>query len=320
MRRAYLAFVLGIVSVFVVCPASVRAQSILFDATKGQMLGNADWVIDADVFNLGPARTTRRPEVGRGNESNPQQTPTAAAAGITASTPETYWRGGLSAWGVASVQRGLGVQTLPFNRAITYNVASNPQDLKRYKVFVIPEPQFRFTATEKTAILNFVRNGGGLFIIGNHARSDRNSDGVDAVVAWNDLFDTNTAGVNPFGIRFNAVDISTTSSQVLTTANPITRGVAGAVARYKTNGGATITIDPARNASVRAAVWQTSSRTNARVLVAYATYGSGRVVAIADSSAVDDGTGDNNDTLFNGWSSFDNRRLVMNATLWLAGR
>jgi len=56
------------------------------------------------------------------------------------------------------------------------------------------------------------------------------------------------------------------------------------------------------------------------VLVAYATYGSGRVVAIADSSVVDDGTGDNNDTLFNGWSSFDNRRLVMNATLWLAGR
>jgi len=36
---------------------------------------------------------------------------------------------------------------------ITYGNSSNPQDLSNYAVFVVDEPNIRFTSTEKTAIL-----------------------------------------------------------------------------------------------------------------------------------------------------------------------
>ena len=45
---------------------------ILFDATKVQMAGSADWVIDADVHNL----YTNNTVTTTGTESNPQRVPT----------------------------------------------------------------------------------------------------------------------------------------------------------------------------------------------------------------------------------------------------
>jgi hypothetical protein len=55
-----------------------------------------------------------------------------------------------------------------------------------------------------------------------------------------------------------------------------------------------------------------------------ATYGSGRVVWIGDSSDADDGTGDTGDNLFNGWSGdapsgyTSHSAFHLNASLWLA--
>jgi len=281
--------------------STTNAASFLFDATHAETAGNADWVIDEG--------------------SSAQRFPTPDQSTVTASTPETYWSGALSAWGIELVKRGHHVETLPSGTAITYNNASNVQDLSHYQVFVVDEPNHSFTATEKTAILNFVKGGGSLFLISDHAGSDRDGDGKDSVQIWNDLFASNTVQTAPFGITFNGVDISPNNESADTSvSDPITHGAAGTITQFVYADGASITIDPTKNASVKGAVWTTSSHTNSNVMVAYGTFGSGKFVAIGDSSPEDDGTGASGDTLFNGWSgdSVDDGHLVINASLWLA--
>src|SRR5205085_17815 len=80
-----------------------RAQTvkILFDATKAEMAGNADWVIDADLHNIGYSNGPA--VVGQGSESNPQRFPAPLQSNITGSTNETYWEGSLSHWGIDCV-------------------------------------------------------------------------------------------------------------------------------------------------------------------------------------------------------------------------
>jgi hypothetical protein len=295
-------------------------SGFLFDATKAEMAGNADWVIDADLHNLNVTNGNGSGTLGTGGtESNPQRVPTPAASGVTANTPETYWTGGLSAWGVSLVKNGQSVETLPYNGAITYGNATNPQDLSHYKVFAMVEPNILFTASEKTALLTFVQNGGGLFIVADHTGSDRNNDGSDSLTVLNDLFTNNSVKSNPFGITFNKDDITPTTDTADSAAtDPLTHGAAGTVMGFQYSDGASITINPANNASVAGAVWTTATHGNTNVMVAYATYGLGRVVAVGDSSPFDDGTGDPNDTLFDGWDSASDSRLITNASLWLA--
>jgi len=69
--------------------ATITPGKVLFDATKAQMAGNADWVIDADTHNIGTGSSGAMVS-GSGSESNPQRYPNPAASGITASTAETY--------------------------------------------------------------------------------------------------------------------------------------------------------------------------------------------------------------------------------------
>jgi hypothetical protein len=68
---------------------------------------------------------------------------------------------------------------------------------------------------------------------------------------------------------------------------------------------------------VKAAVWTNGSQTSTNAMMAYATYGLGRVVALGDSSPVDDGTGNSGNNLFTGWSTGTNGVLIANATDWL---
>ena len=51
---------------------------VLFDNTKAETAGNADWIIDTS-----------------------QPIPSPSITGVTASTAENYWTGALSSWGVA---------------------------------------------------------------------------------------------------------------------------------------------------------------------------------------------------------------------------
>ncbi len=81
------------------CPTR-RAATFLFDASHAETAGNADWVIDEDA--------------------SPQRIPTPDQSTVTGSTPENYWRGAISAWGIELVQRGHHVETLPSGVAITF--------------------------------------------------------------------------------------------------------------------------------------------------------------------------------------------------------
>ena len=301
-----------------------QTTKILFDATKAETAGNADWVLDADLNNLGyPSSNNGKPIIGGGSESNPQNIPTQAQSGITTSTIETYWKGGLSAWGIDCVKKNYIVETLAFNDSITYGDMNNPQDLANYKVFIVCEPNILFTAAEKVAMLNFVQNGGGLFMVGSHTISDRNNDGHDSPEIWNDFMNNNGMVTNPFGINFELQNISDVSYNM--SASPtdsLLYGAMGTVTKLQWFNGTYMTINPTVNSSVKASAYTSFAQLgNVFVLVASSRYGLGKIVAIGDSSPCDDGTGDVNDNLYNGYTgdvSRSHQKLLMNATIWLA--
>ncbi|NVO18341.1 MAG: BACON domain-containing protein [Bacteroidetes bacterium] len=306
----------------VILPILLQAQvKILFNANKAETAGSADWVIDADSHNLGYG--TGPAVLGGGTESNAQRYPTPDQSTVTASTGETYWQGAISAWGIDCRKQGYTVETLPYNGSITYGNSSNAQDLSNYKVFIDCEPNIVYTAAEKTAIMQFVQNGGGLFMVSDHNGSDRNSDGWDSPAIWNDLMSNNGIATNPFGITFDLVSISQTTTNIPNLPNdPILHGIMGDVTAAMWSAGTTMTTSTAANSSVLGIIYKTgSSFGSTNVMFAYASYGNGRVAAIGDSSPCDDGTGDSNDVLYNGWTGDANgnhERLIMNATIWLA--
>jgi hypothetical protein len=275
-------------------------KKFLFDATHAELAGNADWALDVD------------------GGATPRY-PTPAASGITASTSETYWTAALSSWGVALVKLGNSVENLPSGTAITYGNASNPQDLANYNVFVVDEPNTLFTATEKAAIVNFVKNGGGLFMISDHDVSDRNNDGKDSPAIWNDLMTNNSVQANPFGYSINLTNISETTSNVLASStNTILHGSQGAVTQLKFSNGATMT--KTSGSAATPLIWQSSAaQGNSNIMCLSSTYGTGRVVCITDSSPADDGTGSPGNTVYPGWTEIaSHAKLHMNASLWLA--
>ena len=287
--------------VFTITIQTSGTKKFLFDATKAETSGNGDWVIDED--------------------NSPQRVPTPAQSTITSSTSETYWKGALSSWGIALVKSGNFVETLPSGTAITYGNSSNTQDLSHYDVYVVDEPNTRFTATEKTAILNFVRNGGGLFMISDHTVSDRNNDGWDSPDIWNDLMTNNTVQNNPFGFSIDLTNISQTSTNVLSnsTNNPILHGIKGTVTKLQFNNGATLSLQPSVNSTVQGLVWEnTYAQGSTHVMAASSTFGSGRVFVVTDSSPMDDGTGAAGNTLFVSWPLYSHTQLFMNASTWLA--
>jgi hypothetical protein len=302
-----------------------QAAKFLFDATKAEMAGSADWVIDADIHNLNVTSGNGSGQLS-GNDSNPQRYPNPLQSGVTSSTTETYWQGALSSWAVDLVQAGHQVETLPYNGKITYGDPTNAQDLSNYDVFVLVEPNILFTAAEKAALINYVKNGGGLLMVADHGHltggtgSDRNNDGKDSVDVLNDLM-TNSVQNNPFGVTFNGNDISGTYSYVNSnSADPLIHGAAGTVNNIEFNSGSSLTINTSQNASVTGAIWNSSSRSSTTAVVAYGSYGSGRFVAFGDSSTFDDGTGDTGDNLYNsyGLSNFGNSKVILNASFWLA--
>ncbi len=302
----------------VLCFHASAQTKILFDATKAETAGNADWVIDAALHNLDYNPT---PVVSSGgSKSNPAHIPLPAQSGITASTAETYWDGGLSAWGVDCVKKGYMVETLPYNGSITYGNSGNAQDLSNYKVFVVCEPNLPFTATEKTAMLHFVQAGGGLFVVSDHYQSDRNNDGWDSPGIWNDFLSNNTIQTNPFGLSFDLLSFSGTYSNIsAASTDSIIHGTMGNVTQVQWSSGTSMTLTPSANPTVKGVAYKSGSG-NTNVLAAYGRYGSGKFAAIGDSSPCDDGTGNPDCTLYNGYTQDANgnhQRLLMNMMIWL---
>jgi hypothetical protein len=293
---------------------------ILFDASKAEAAGNADWVIDADANNIGffngPA------QIG-GTESNAQRIPTPIQTTITSTSLETTWMGGISSWGIDCVKKGYTVESLPYNGQITYGQSSNAQDLSNYKVYIVCEPNILFTTAQKTAMMQFVQNGGGLFMICDHANSDRNGDNYDSQMIWNDFILNNPIQSNAFGFKFDSVDVSQISSNIAALAtDTLLHGPYGNVTSLEFNNGATMTLTPTANANVKGVIYKNGSSTtgNNNAMMVRSRYGLGKVAALGDSSPADDGTGDPNDVLYDGYitgANGNHKKLIMNTTFWL---
>jgi hypothetical protein len=300
---------LVILVLLVATAAAAQQKTILFDAAHAQTAGNADWTLDED--SCGTA----------------QRFPTPDQAGITSSTAETYWNGAHSAMGVDLVKKGFHVESLPVGARISYGDSTNAQDLSHYNVFVMPEPNIALTSAEITAIRNFVFNGGGLFMIADHAGADRNSDGIDAAGVFNALMGSPSI----FGITYNDnsadktfgwfddhpdVNYTTDTTSAIIWAGAF--GVPSSTKGLGLFGSSSMTLSGA----AKGHVWKTTSThdTSSGVTYATSTYGSGRVAAIADSSVTEDATNSCGHSTFLGYNdtTYDNGLLVANGIAWIA--
>ncbi|MEW2623178.1 hydrolase [Streptomyces sp. NPDC048106] len=282
--------------------ASAPAQAatthrVLFDNAHAETAGNADWVI-----------STSQPDP-LGQNANP--------------TSETSWTGALSSWGVALQKTGsYSLKTLPAGQSLSYG-GTSAQDLSNFDTLVLPEPNTMFTAAEKTAIMTFVKNGGGLFMISDHTGADRNNDGYDAVEILNDLMTNNGVdNTDPFGFSIDTIDVSSDYPPAISdSTDPVLNGSFGKVTKSLIADGATATLKPADNSSVKGLVYRTGYSGNTGAFFLTSTFGAGRVAFWGDSSPIDDGTGSSGNTLYDGWNDTGatNAPLALNATAWLAG-
>jgi hypothetical protein len=283
---------------FLIGTAHSQTLKALFDNTKTETAGNADWIIDTH-----------------------QPIPSPAQSGITQSTPETYWLGAISAWGVDLVKMGFTVHTLTSAYGITYGNPSNPYDLSNYNVFIVCEPQDPFSAAEKLAITSYVQNGGGLFMVSDHAGSDRNNNNWDSPQVWNDLRSDSLFGIHFQSTAESNNNITQNTTNVASENDSIITGPAGTASILSYHNGATITLTSS-NPSAQGHVWMTgASHGSSQIMLATARYGFGRVGAIGDSSPADDSTGQaRNSSLFNGWTgdAATDNIFFLNLTMWLA--
>ncbi|MFD9560878.1 hypothetical protein [Streptomyces sp. NPDC059994] len=104
--------------------AATTPHRVLFDNSKAETAGNADWIIG-----------TSQPDP-LGQKADP--------------TAEKDWTGALSSWGVALQKTGdYSLKTLPSGNTITYGTSS-ALDLQNFDTFVLPEPNVLLSASEKT--------------------------------------------------------------------------------------------------------------------------------------------------------------------------
>lgn len=280
-------------------PASAATvKRVLFDNTKAETAGNADWII-----------STSQPDP-LGQNSNP--------------TSETSWTGALSSWGVALQRSGqYSLKTLN-SGSITYG-GSGALDLKNFDAFVLPEPNILLTAAEKKAVMTFVQNGGGLFLIVDHTGSDRNNDGEDSVEVGTDLMTNNGVdNTDPFGFTLDSIDISSENAVAASSSSdPVINGPFGRVTGSIIRDGSTQTLHKADNANVKGLVFRPGSSPTGTTGAFFttSTFGSGRVAVWGDSSPIDDGTGQSGNTLYDGWNdpAGTDAALALNGTAWLAG-
>ncbi|MDF3301330.1 hydrolase [Streptomyces tropicalis] len=277
--------------------AATTTHRVLFDNAHAETAGNADWIIS----------TSQPDPLG--------QNPSPSA--------ETDWTGALSSWGVALQKAGgYSLKTLPSGSGLSYG-GSSSTDLSNFDTLVLPEPNTLFTTAEKTAIMTFVKNGGGLFMISDHTGSDRNNDGSDAVKILNDLMTNNSVdSTDPFGFSIDSLNISSDHPAAISdSSDPVLHGSFGTVTKSLIANGTTATLKPADNPNVKGLLYRTGYSGNTGAFFLTSTFGSGRVAFWGDSSPIDDGTGQSGNTLYDGWNdpTATDAPLALNATAWLAG-
>lgn len=279
--------------------AATAKHRVLFDDSKAETAGNADWIISTSMPD--PTKQNPSPSV------------------------ETDWTGAISSWGVALQKTGdYQLDTLPTGSTITYGTSS-ATDLSNFDEFVLPEPNIVLSAAEKTALMKFVQNGGGLFLISDHTGSDRNNDGWDSPAIINDLITNNSVdSTDPFGFSVDLKNIvSDTPRAISDPSNPVLNGSFGTVTGSVIYNGTTETLHPADNPNVKGLLYTTGSTAGgtAGAFFTTSTFGAGRVAIWGDSSTIDDGTGEAGKNVFDGWNDpkGTDAQLALNATAWLAG-
>jgi hypothetical protein len=299
-----------------VCGVSHPRRRVLFDDAHRERAGSADWVVDTMA---------------------PHPHPSMPRA-------ETDWAGELSSFGMELLQTGhFTVETLPAsNGRLTFRDASNPQDLAQYAALVLPEPSAPLAADEAAALVAFVRAGGGVLFVVDHADSDRDGNGWDSVRVVNDVFQRAGGGDlagNPFGFSVAAVSydasgaIERSNAGVATTVpaaagtHPVIAGPSGTVSRLGMHRGGLFTVASGPAGAgvavlVHALPLGSAGYESGSPYVVAATLGAGRVVAVGDSAILNDGTDSHGirDPSFDAWhaGAEHNRALFLNAIEWLA--
>jgi hypothetical protein len=283
-----------LIAIVIATAVPVGAGNVLFDYTKDEAAGNADWIVDDDM-----------------------PVPQPPQSGIGSTTPESYWLGANSAWGVRLVQLGHTVHSLTDAYGVSYGNGGNPYDLQNYDLYVVVEPQDSFEVAEKGAVLAYLGAGGNLIAVANHNASDRNGNGWDSPRVFNDMLEP-TCGVHFHitGDPYNSIS-HVSDNENTDPFDPITRGPEGDVYQFSYNSGTVMTLDPSANPTVAGHVWHNSGGGNSLVMIASVSVGSGRVVLIGDSSPEDDGTGRPGNILYPNWYDYDNGTAVTNASIWL---
>ncbi|BBE32096.1 hypothetical protein OSSY52_22370 [Tepiditoga spiralis] len=170
--------------------------------------------------------------------------------------------------------------------------------LEFFGILILPEPNAPYTKEEINAIINFVKNGGGIFIISDHGHSDRNGNGWDSVRIFNEF-------VDKFGFEFVGDNLEEAPlAHIL--SDEITKGIK------------------------KIGLWNGSSikvlKKDVKVLIRTSenkpfmiktNFEKGSVIAIGDSSPFDDGTGDAGDMLHNGWKWGDDSKLAENVLKYI---
>ena len=235
-RRIFLAPLL-VLAVALLSPSPAHAQgTFLFDATKAEMAGNADWVVDADLHNLNVTNGNGSGTTGTGGRrlqtrsaSLPPPPPALPLqprkpTGLGRCPPgASDWSKTASAWKLCLTMARSPTGTPPTCRTCPTTKSSAWMN-----------PTSSSHPPKKIALLSFVQNGGGLMMVSDHTGSDRNNDGADAVQVWNDFFTNNGVKTNPIGITFNSDDVTVTSTNVdTTTSDPITHGASGSVSGFR---------------------------------------------------------------------------------------
>ncbi len=179
-------------------------------------------------------------------------------------------------------------------------------DIKDAAIVVLPEPNSVYTPEEETALVQFVMNGGGLYAIADHDRSDRNGDGIDSVGVLNRFLPR--LGLEIEKRYFTEAPVA---GKIFDTA--FTLGVKA----VGTWGGTTVRC----LAGTAVAHITVSAKNGGGAFIASNIVGTkgGRVVAMGDSSPYDDGTGNPSDKLYDGFNNpgYSHARLAQNSVKWL---
>ena len=279
------------------CCELTGKKRILFDNAHHEVAGAVDWIIDV---------TGRHPF------------PSMPVA-------ENQWHGSLSSYALDLLKTGnFVVETLIQNRTLTYNDPMQVQDLSQYDILVLPEPSSMITASEASAVYEFVRNGGRLLLIANHAGADRDGNMFDSVVAINSMLASMPGATsldsNPFGFYVLDGSFDKNSTTVVAAGaenHPIIKGSYGEIHATGMYGAAGFQITNPQTVTTLL-----TEKSSTEPFAIAATFGAGKIVAIGDSAIFGDGTNYLGLKLNseNGYvdGSLQNRELLLNATLWLA--